>query len=67
MFYNTYTMKIGCDNMSENNTITNTNKEINLVKYSVEEIEDLIYTIRGKQVMLNRYYQNGKVKNINYR
>lgn len=56
MFYNTYTMKIGCDNMSENNTITNTSKEINLVKYSVEEIEDLIYTIRGKRVMLNRYY-----------
>ena len=53
MFYNTYTMKIGCDNMSENNTITNTNEEINIVKYSVEEIENLIYTIRGKQVMLD--------------
>ncbi len=39
--------------MSENNTITNTNEEINIVKYSVEEIENLIYTIRGKQVMLD--------------
>ena len=53
MFYNAYTMKIGCDNMSENNTINNTSEKINLVKYSVEEIENLIYTIRGKQVMLD--------------
>ena len=39
--------------MSENNTINNTSEKINLVKYSVEEIENLIYTIRGKQVMLD--------------
>lgn len=44
MFYNIYAMKIGCDNMSENNDITNINEGINLVDYSVEEIEDLIYT-----------------------
>ena len=54
--------------MSENNNITNTNEEINLVKYSVEEIENLIYTIRGKQVMLDsdvaRLY-NYKTKRIN--
>ena len=52
MFYNTYALKIGSDNMN-NNTITNTNEEVSLVNYSVEEIENLIYTIRGKQVMLD--------------
>ena len=54
--------------MSENNDITNINEGINLVDYSVEEIEDLIYTIRGKQVMLdsdvaNLYHYT--TKNIN--
>ena len=68
MFYNTYTIQIGCDNMSEKSTITNASEEINLVDYSVEEIENLIYTIRGKQVMLDsdvaRLY-NYKTKRIN--
>lgn len=53
MFYNTCTIQIGCDNMSEKSTITNASEEINLVDYSVEEIENLIYNIRGKQVMLD--------------
>ena len=39
--------------MSEKSTITNASEEINLVDYSVEEIENLIYNIRGKQVMLD--------------
>ena len=38
--------------MSEKSTITNASEEINLVDYSVEEIENLIYTIRGKPVIL---------------
>ena len=53
MFYNTCTIQIGCDNMGDKSTITNASEEINLVDYSVEEIENLIYNIRGKQVMLD--------------
>ena len=52
MFYNTYTLKIGSDKMDNNNN-TNTKEEKSLVNYNVEEIENLIYTIRGKQVMLD--------------
>ena len=67
MFYNTYTLKIGSDKM-DNNTNTNAKEEKSLVNYSVEEIENLIYTIRGKQVMLDsdvaRMY-NYKTKRIN--
>ena len=37
--------------MDNNNT--NTKEEKSLVNYNVEEIENLIYTIRGKQVMLD--------------
>ena len=45
MFYNTYTLKIGSDKMDNNNN-TNTKEEKSLVNYNVEEIENLIYTIR---------------------
>ncbi len=37
----------------ENNSITPINEELNVVAYEVENIKDLIYTIRGKQVMLD--------------
>ena len=37
----------------ENNNIVPINEELNVVKYKVEDIKNLIYTIRGKQVMLD--------------
>ena len=37
----------------ENNSITPINEKLNVVTYEVENIKDLIYTIRGKQVMLD--------------
>ncbi len=37
----------------ENNSITPINEKLNVVAYEVENIKDLIYTIRGKQVMLD--------------
>ena len=37
----------------DNNTSTNTKEEKSLANYDVEEIENLIYTIREKQVMLD--------------
>ena len=37
----------------ENNSITPINEELNVVAYEVDNIKDLIYTIRGKQVMLD--------------
>lgn len=36
-----------------NNNIIPINEEINVVKYETKNIKDLIYTIRGKQVMLD--------------
>ena len=54
--------------MSEKSTITNASEEINLVDYSVEEIENLIYNIRGKQVMLDSdvaMLYHYETKNIN--
>lgn len=40
--------------MEENNTsITPINEELNIVTYEVENIRNLIYTVRGKQVMLD--------------
>lgn len=36
-----------------NNNIVPKNEELNVVKYEVEDIKNLIYTIRGKQVMLD--------------
>ena len=37
----------------ENNNIVPKNEELNVVKYEIENIKNLIYTIRGKQVMLD--------------
>lgn len=37
----------------ENSSITPINEELNVVTYEVENIRNLIYTIRGKQVMLD--------------
>ena len=39
--------------MNEKNNITPISEEINVVKYEEENIKNLIYTIRGKQVMLD--------------
>ena len=39
--------------MNKENTIAPINEEINVVKYEIENIKNLIYTIRGKQVMLD--------------
>lgn len=39
--------------MNEKNNIAPINEELNVVKYEVENIKDLIYTIRGKQVMID--------------
>lgn len=39
--------------MNEKNNIAPTNEELNVVKYETENIKNLIYTIRGKQVMID--------------
>lgn len=39
--------------MNEENNIAPVNEELNVVKYETEDIRNLIYTIRGKQVMLD--------------
>lgn len=39
--------------MKEENNIAPINEELNVVKYETEDIKKLIYTIRGKQVMLD--------------
>lgn len=39
--------------MNEQNNIAPINEELNVVKYETENIKNLIYTIRGKQVMLD--------------
>lgn len=39
--------------MEEESDITPIKEELNVVKYETENIKDLIYTIRGKQVMLD--------------
>lgn len=61
MFYNTFISQeeyklmnkdvILMDN--ENNNIVPINEELNVTTYEVENIKNLIYTIRGKQVMLD--------------
>ncbi len=38
---------------NRNNNIVPINEELNVVKYEIEDIKNLIYTIRGKQVMLD--------------
>ena len=39
--------------MNESNNITQVTEKVNVVKYETENIKNLIYTIRGKQVMLD--------------
>ena len=39
--------------MNEKNNIAPINEEINVAKYETENIKNLIYTIRGKQVMID--------------
>ena len=39
--------------MNEENNIALIDEEVNIVKYDIENIKNLIYTIRGKQVMLD--------------
>ena len=39
--------------MNESNIIAPTNEDLNIVKYEPENIKNLIYTIRGKQVILD--------------
>ena len=39
--------------MNEKNNIAPKNEEINVVKYETENIKNFIYTIRGKQVMID--------------
>ena len=52
----------------EKNNIVPINEDLNVVKYDVQNIKNLIYTIRGKQVMLDSdvamLYQY-ETKNIN--
>ena len=39
--------------MNEENNIISVNKEVNVIEYDIENIKNLIYTIREKQVMLD--------------
>lgn len=39
--------------MNEENTIISVNKEVDIIEYNIDNIKNLIYTIRGKQVMLD--------------
>ncbi len=39
--------------MNEENTIISVNKEVDVIEYDIDNIKNLIYTIRGKQVMLD--------------
>ena len=54
--------------MNEEKTIAPINEELNVVKYETENIKNLIYTIRGKQVMLDSdvaMLYHYETKNIN--
>ena len=39
--------------MNKNNHIVTIDNQVNIINYSIEDIKNLIYTIRGKQVMLD--------------
>ena len=39
--------------MNEKNDVATINEELNVVKYEIEDIKNLIYNVRGKQVMLD--------------
>ena len=54
--------------MNEENNIALINEELKLDTYKTEDIKNLIYTIRGKQVMLDSdvaMLYNYETKNIN--
>ena len=54
--------------MNEKNNIAPINEELNVVKYETENIKNLIYTIRGKQVMIDSdvaMLYHYETKNIN--
>lgn len=54
--------------MNKENTINSPNKELSLINYETENIKNLIYTIRGKQVMLDSdvaMLYHYETKNIN--
>lgn len=53
MFYNRNNTNKDVIFMNENNNIALVDEEVNIVKYDTENIKNLIYTIRGKQVMLD--------------
>ena len=39
--------------MDEENNIISVSKEVDVIEYDIDNIKNLIYTIRGKQVMLD--------------
>ena len=39
--------------MKEENNIISVSKEVDVIEYDIDNIKNLIYTIRGKQVMLD--------------
>ena len=53
MFYNMKNKNKDVVFMNEENNIAPIDEEVNVVKYDTENIKNLIYTIRGKQVMLD--------------
>ena len=52
MFYNKYNLK-DVKILNEENNIISINKEVDVIEYDIDNIKSLIYTIRGKQVMLD--------------
>ena len=54
--------------MNNENNIAPINEDLNVLEYEIEDIKSLIYTIRGKQVMLDsdvaRLYKY-ETKNVN--
>ena len=52
MFYNKHKLK-DVKIMNEEKTIISVNKEVDVIEYDIDNIKNLIYTIRGKQVMLD--------------
>lgn len=53
MFYNKRNFEIECDNYEWKNNIAPITEELNVVNNETENIKNLIYNIRGKQVMLD--------------
>ena len=53
MIYIKRNFEIGCDNYEWKNNIAPINEELNVVNNETENIKNIIYNIRGKQVMLD--------------